>query len=614
MTINTGSYGFDKFASQDTELKILERQAALAVAMEQEVWREAGLRPDMDVLDMGCGSGATTGLMAAYASSGSVLGVDSSETLIAEANAMQTVQAINNLQFMTGDVYSFHLPERKFDFIYSRLLFQHLSEPAKALRNMKRMLKPGGIMCIVDIDDSWLILEPETEEAKSLICRSVKSQAKDGGDRKIGRKLPHYLHSAGLREINSRIKTISSFDVGLEMFLKTAFDFRVERLPDTETEQAKRELEQIYQDSKTGFTWGAFGVFVATGVNNINEDAAMTLNAETLLETATQIIQDGNIVCCPSLGEYPVYDDLLYSMMCEDSIRMDAYRNAIAKAVKDKVVVEIGTGSEAPLAIMCAMAGAKKVYAIEGSVEAAAKATQLIKSKNLDDIIEVVTGYSSTVELPEKADICVSEIIGNIGGSEGAISIINDSMRCLKADGHILPERCVTRIAPVFMPENTYTNPLIDEVLDAYIQQVYQTMKCEFPITRYAVYNFPESSLIAEPEIFEDIDFNLEPTNNITRTVEFKIAEECRFDGLLLWVNLFVDQDNVIDTFKSASWAPVYLKAGNFKLKKDDIIKVECVRRLSKNLINPDYFFYGTIFRGENELEKFSIESYYTTA
>ncbi len=162
-----------------------------------------------------------------------------------------------------------------------------------------------------------------------------------------------------------------------------------------------------------------------------------------LLKTAFDIIAEGNIVLCPSWGEYPVYDDLAYDMMCYDSDRMDAYRHAILKTVKDKTVVEIGTGSRAPLALMCAEAGAKLVYAIEADQKAAEQATQLVKSKKMGNKIKIIHGYSTQIQLPEHVDICISEIIGNISSSEGAISILNSAKDFLKDDGHMLPKRCV---------------------------------------------------------------------------------------------------------------------------------------------------------------------------
>jgi len=293
---------------------------------------------------------------------------------------------------------------------------------------------------------------------------------------------------------------------------------------------------------------------------------------------------------------------------------MNAYREAIYKKVKNKTVVEIGTGSRAPLAFMCVEAGAKLVYAIEADQDAAEQASQLVELKNLTHKIKLIHGYSTDVQLPEYVDICVSEIIGNIGSSEGAISILNSAKNFLKDDGYMLPERCLTKIAPVFMPENLYKSDLTEAILQNYVWQMYKAVGYEFPITRYAVYNFPESNIIAAPEIFEDIDFNNNPVPEETKAIEFFINKDCSFDGFLLWVCLYVDKDNIINTFRNISWAPVYLESRKMDFKKGDILKVDCIRKLSQNQINPDYFLEYIVIRDGEKIENFRIESYYSKA
>jgi predicted RNA methylase len=334
-----------------------------------------------------------------------------------------------------------------------------------------------------------------------------------------------------------------------------------------------------------------------------------------LLQKAFEIIAAGNIILCPSWGEYPVYDDLAYDVLCFDPVKMNAYGNAIRQQVKDKVVVEIGTGGRAPLALMCAEAGAKKVYAIEANPKAAEQAELLIKSKNLGHKIQVVNGYSTDVELPEPADICISEIIGNIGSSEGAVSIINSAHKFFKEKIYSIPERCVTRIAPAFLPDNLYESDLTREVLQSYVSRMYQAVGHEFPITRYAIYNFPESNIIAAPEVFEDIYFNNSPEAEMSKFVEFTISDDSKFDGFLFWVNLHVNKNNVIDTLDGASsWAPAYLKAPEMRLEKGDILTVNCIRKLSQNRINPDYFLECSLVRNDKEIESFKVESYYSKA
>ncbi|MHB9057037.1 MAG: class I SAM-dependent methyltransferase, partial [Paludibacteraceae bacterium] len=261
----SGSYIYDNFGCQETELEILKRQASLALQLEKTIWEEAGLSPDMDILDMGCGCGLTSVHLAEYAQTGSVWGVDPSKALIREAEKLKREKLLPNLKFSIGDVYGLSLPDKKFDFVYCRLLFQHLSDPARALLNIAGLLKPNGIICITDIDDSLFFLFPEPADLNSFIDRSVKYQSLSGGDRHIGRKLPLYLNNAGFDNIKTRIKVMSSFDIGLTGFLQTVLDFRAEQLPENELKTAQTELSNIYMKMKQSFAWGAFGLFVATG-------------------------------------------------------------------------------------------------------------------------------------------------------------------------------------------------------------------------------------------------------------------------------------------------------------------------------------------------------------
>merc|ERR1719343_898986 len=112
--------------------------------------------------------------------------------------------------------------------------------------------------------------------------------------------------------------------------------------------------------------------------------------------------------------------------MRDDGPRTEAYRaaiNARLGAMPGAVVVDIGTGALALLAIMAARAGAKKVYAIEINPGAAKLAREAVARQQ----IEVIEGNSMEVELPERADLIVSELIGSIATQEGVEPIIKDA-------------------------------------------------------------------------------------------------------------------------------------------------------------------------------------------
>jgi len=109
------------------------------------------------------------------------------------------------------------------------------------------------------------------------------------------------------------------------------------------------------------------------------------------------------------------YDN--YYQMLSDKVRMDAYRQAIFKTVKPgDVVVDMGAGTGL-LGIWALQAGAKKVYAIE-KTSAIELARDIARANNCLHKIEFIQKNSVDVELPEKADVLISETLGSFGIDE----------------------------------------------------------------------------------------------------------------------------------------------------------------------------------------------------
>jgi len=108
------------------------------------------------------------------------------------------------------------------------------------------------------------------------------------------------------------------------------------------------------------------------------------------------------------------YDEKVYELMRDDKARTQAYADAIAAAVVGKVVLDLGTGALALLAIFAARSGAKKVYAIEVNQAAYLAACEVVRTAGFEETITVLQGYSTEVELPEKVEVLVHEIIGEI--------------------------------------------------------------------------------------------------------------------------------------------------------------------------------------------------------
>jgi len=144
-----------------------------------------------------------------------------------------------------------------------------------------------------------------------------------------------------------------------------------------------------------------------------------------------QIGQDG-----PRVALYDYHHSMLV-----DSVRVEAFLRAIVKTVRPgDVVVDIGTGTGL-LALFAAAAGAKKVYAIEQE-PIVDVAMEVARANGVEDRIEFVVGKSTEVEIPELADVLVTETIGNAGFDEGILTWVADARsRLLKPDCRLVPDR-----------------------------------------------------------------------------------------------------------------------------------------------------------------------------
>ncbi len=137
----------------------------------------------------------------------------------------------------------------------------------------------------------------------------------------------------------------------------------------------------------------------------------------------------------------PVYNLNEYAFLVGDPRRMRAYADAIAAVVRPGfVVVDLGAGGGV-LSVMAARAGARRVYAIEAMPLESVVADAAMRS-GVADIVTFVQGVSTTVSLPERADLIVSDLHGVLPLFRGHLpSIVDARARFLRRDGFLIPER-----------------------------------------------------------------------------------------------------------------------------------------------------------------------------
>ncbi|MDD5753216.1 MAG: amino acid adenylation domain-containing protein [Methylococcales bacterium] len=314
----------------------------------------------------------------------------------------------------------------------------------------------------------------------------------------------------------------------------------------------------------------------------------------------------------PSIAEFYVYDDVVYGSMATDYARNDRYRAAFGKVLKGKIVVEIGPGPEVILSRLCLEAGAEKIYAIELLEETYLKAKQTLKRLGLEDKIHLMHGNAMTAELPEKVDYCISEIVGGIGGSEGAAKIINSARRFLHNPQNMLPTRSLTKIAAFSLSENDFEFNF-SAIAAHYVERIFTEVGYPFDL-RLCVKNFAESAILTNADVFEDLDYTHEIPLETQHEIVLNFEQDSIFTGFLVWLTLYPDADEVIDILHSQdSWIPVYLPVSiaGIKVSKGDVFKATLQRKLCANGLNPDYFINGTLTKMDDSTLPISYSAYH---
>jgi ubiquinone/menaquinone biosynthesis C-methylase UbiE len=109
--------------------------------------KRAGLKAGMRVADIGCGVGTLSHWAAERIGPiGSVVGVDVSECQVEQARAGAKKMALKNVEFVHAGAYETGLPGGGFDMVFCRFLLMHLEYPERALTEMSRLVKPGGVL------------------------------------------------------------------------------------------------------------------------------------------------------------------------------------------------------------------------------------------------------------------------------------------------------------------------------------------------------------------------------------------------------------------------------------------------------------------------------------
>ena len=156
------------------------------------------LGADAAVLDVGCGPGTITVGLARRA--GRVVGLDTSAEMVEAASEFAARERVSNVTFEVGSAYELPFGDGSFDVACAHQVLQHLSDPVAALREFRRVLRPGGLVAVRDSDYATMIHAPVEPAIERWLDLYHKVHAANGGEPDAGRHLLSWVLEAGYVE------------------------------------------------------------------------------------------------------------------------------------------------------------------------------------------------------------------------------------------------------------------------------------------------------------------------------------------------------------------------------------------------------------------------------
>jgi SAM-dependent methyltransferase len=177
--------------------RLLDQAGTLAEILHSD----AEFPPGSRVLEVGCGVGAQTILLARRSPQARFTSIDISAISLAEAERRAAAAGLRNVEFRQADLFALPFEAGSFDYIFICFVLEHLAQPVEALAILHGLLKPGGAVLAIEGDHGATVFHPETEAARAAIECLVKLQRSAGGDGLIGRRLYPLLVAAGFHSV-----------------------------------------------------------------------------------------------------------------------------------------------------------------------------------------------------------------------------------------------------------------------------------------------------------------------------------------------------------------------------------------------------------------------------
>ncbi|HEU4507476.1 MAG TPA: amino acid adenylation domain-containing protein [Pyrinomonadaceae bacterium] len=267
----------------------------------------------------------------------------------------------------------------------------------------------------------------------------------------------------------------------------------------------------------------------------------------------------------------------------------------IVEQVRAKNVLIVCPDKSKRLLKSCLDAGAKRVYVAESNADALATTEQIASQHEPGRVVPfIVSGELPSIEDP--IDICITDFLGDIGGAKGLETCLQKLQPVIRPDTTFYPQRCITHISAVELPQNLID---LDGIRYEHAPQIFSAAGYPFDL-RVRVHQLPTENFISGPSVFEQIDYVTPETEH---EFELTITRDALLSGFALSLELFADDQPIYTTD-----APVFVPAfvPGLQVAAGDRIEGKCVKRASKeHPLRMDYSIQGRILFHDGRVKSF---------
>jgi SAM-dependent methyltransferase len=207
--------------------RLVDQAEVLTELLHHDTCYPAGAR----VLEAGCGVGAQTIPLARRSPGALFTSVDTSESSLATARRRITAAGLSNVTFRKADINDLPCADGFFDHIFVCFVLEHLQDPVRALTSLRRVVRDGGTITVIEGDHGSAFFHPDSAYARRTIDCLVALQRRAGGNALIGRELYPLLASAGYGNVRVSPRMVyadPSLPTVVEGFTRRTFTAMVE--------------------------------------------------------------------------------------------------------------------------------------------------------------------------------------------------------------------------------------------------------------------------------------------------------------------------------------------------------------------------------------------------